>query len=391
MVSGPLCIVRNVRNNEQKGIILEIKQRIIMVIDSLNGGGAEAVVLRLLDAINHKIPTAQAHLVVLSQRGDYHIGDNPFIHILNFKSNKNMELFWTKTKVVSSLKSTVEHIEQQFGAVDGIFSHLDLTNVMVKALAIDVPKYYIVHNSITLELAADRQRGLFKYLKQKRRKALLNDEKLICVSKGVQSELPLPWLQPKDICTIYNPFDVEQITQLSHCQKTTVVKQPYILHIGRLSVQKRHDRLFEAFKALNTDHQLVLLTQPSKKLTRLIEKYQLSERVIVTGFQDNPFVWMRHADLLVLSSDYEGFGNVLVESLLCGTPVATTNCDHGPSEILADYHPEWIAKDFSAQALSQVMADILMQQPLVTLDQWPLYHQIEAQYAGQQYLDLLNR
>ena len=100
---------------------------------------------------------------------------------------------------------------------------------------------------------------------------------------------------------------------------------------------------------------------------------------------------MRHADLLVLSSDYEGFGNVLVESLLCGTPVATTNCDHGPSEILADYHPEWIAKDFSAQALSQVMADILMQQPLVTLDQWPLYHQIEAQYAGQQYLDLLNR
>lgn len=372
------------------GIILDVKQRVVMVIDSLNGGGAEAVVLRLLDAINEKISTAQAHLIVLSQRGDYETGENPFIHILNFKSNKNMGSPFVKPKVVVELHNTIVNIEREFGHIDGIFSHLDLTNMMVKSLSNNIPKYYIVHNSIKLELEADRKRSIFKFYKQKLRKKLLHNEKLICVSRGVQSELPLPWLRPKEICTIYNPFDVTEIIRLSHCQETKTYESPYILHIGRLSVQKRHDRLFAAFKALDTEHKLVLLTQDTKKLQKLIVKYQLTERVIVAGFQKNPFVWMRNADLLVLSSDFEGFGNVLVESLLCETPVATTDCNHGPNEILADFHPEWIANDFSPQALTNVMNDILAQQPKIKLDDWPLYQKIEAKYVGQQYLNLLN-
>lgn len=367
----------------------EVKQRICMVIDSLNGGGAEAVVLRLLDAINNKISGAQAHLIVLSQRGDYHVGANDFIHILDFKSNKNMELFWRKRQVIAALSDELQNIELNFGKVDAIFSHLDLTNVMVKQLSTPIAKYYVVHNSITLELEADRKRGLFKYLKQKRRKKLLAGENLICVSSGVSSELPLPWLEAKKLHTIYNPFDVQLIDKLSHCHEPAIITAPYILHIGRLSVQKRHDRLFEAFKALDSVHQLVLLTQDSKKLQALIKKYDLAGRVLVAGFQANPFVWMRHADLLVLSSDFEGFGNVLVESLLCGTPVATTNCDHGPSEILAGFHQEWIAADFTPRALTRVMAQILQERPVVELKKWPLYSKIEARYAAQQYLDLL--
>jgi len=361
-----------------------------MVIDSLNGGGAEAVVLRMLEAINNNIPTAQAHLIVLSQRGEYEVGDNSFIHILNFKSNKNMGSPFTKPKVVAALHDMITKIEHDFGNVDGVFSHLDTTNIMVKSLPINIPKYYIVHNSIKLELEADRKRSIFKYYKQKLRKKLLHNEKLVCVSKGVQSELPLSWLQPKEICTIYNPFDISEITRLSHCQDIKVLDEPYILHIGRLSVQKRHDRLFEAFKALETEHKLVLLTRETKKLRKLINKFELGERVIVAGFQSNPFAWMRKADLLALSSDFEGFGNVLVESLICGTPVATTNCNHGPSEILSDFHPEWIASDFTPQALTKVMEHILTQQPKVILDDWPLFPKLEAAYVGQQYLDLLS-
>ena len=52
------------------------------------------------------------------------------------------------------------------------------------------------------------------------------------------------------------------------------------------------------------------------------------------GFIDNPYPWFKVADLFVLSSDYEGFGLVLAEALICGVPILSTNCEHGPSEIL---------------------------------------------------------
>lgn len=54
------------------------------------------------------------------------------------------------------------------------------------------------------------------------------------------------------------------------------------------------------------------------------------------GFQINPYSYLRHADIFVLTSDYEGFANVLIEALALETPIVATNCDVGPSEILAN-------------------------------------------------------
>jgi glycosyltransferase involved in cell wall biosynthesis len=69
-------------------------------------------------------------------------------------------------------------------------------------------------------------------------------------------------------------------------------------------------------------------------LLSLARELGVAERVVLAGFHPDPTPFYKTADLFVLSSDYEGFGNVIVEAMACGTPVVSTDCPSGPGEIL---------------------------------------------------------
>ena len=81
----------------------------------------------------------------------------------------------------------------------------------------------------------------------------------------------------------------------------------------------------------------------------------LHDAVDFLGFQDNPLPYFRRASAFVLSSYAEGFGNVLVEAMGCGTPVIATNCEHGPAEILDDGRYGVLVEPRNAQALADAM------------------------------------
>lgn len=114
----------------------------------------------------------------------------------------------------------------------------------------------------------------------------------------------------------------------------------HILTIGSLKAQKNHAMLIRAFakvtKKLNA--KLIILGEgylrPS--LEHQVSALGLTGKVNLPGFQPDPYPWLRSADLFVFSSDWEGFGNVLVEALECGVPIVSTNCRSGPDEILDD-------------------------------------------------------
>lgn len=107
---------------------------------------------------------------------------------------------------------------------------------------------------------------------------------------------------------------------------------------GRLHEQKGYPVLLAALAQLQEHepvHLWIVGQGPERaRLERLARKLGLRERVWFAGFQPNPYPFMAAADAFVLSSLYEGFGNVLVEAMACGVPVVSSDCPYGPAEII---------------------------------------------------------
>jgi len=167
--------------------------------------------------------------------------------------------------------------------------------------------------------------------------------------------------------TIHNPVEIERIQK----DMTAPVDHPWIkdhaapviLAAGRLTEQKDYPTLLRAFAQLRAQRpaRLIILGQGEEKarLTALAIALGLAPDTDLVGFQDNPFAWMSRCDLYVLSSAWEGFGNVLVEAMVCGARVVSTDCPSGPNEILENGRWGRLVPVGDAGALAQAMAEAL--------------------------------
>lgn len=168
---------------------------------------------------------------------------------------------------------------------------------------------------------------------------LFKDKTIFTVSEYIAADLrkslSIHQVAPKVLRSIHNPCDIERVKYLSE-QPIELIDSSYILGAGRLTKQKRFDLLIKAYHQANiTDHKLVILGEGNQrlKLENLIDELKLNHLVVMPGFVDNPYPWYKNAKLFVLSSDFEGFGNVIIEALACGSAVVSTDC--GPvNEIL---------------------------------------------------------
>jgi glycosyltransferase involved in cell wall biosynthesis len=97
----------------------------------------------------------------------------------------------------------------------------------------------------------------------------------------------------------------------------------------------------------------------------MIDSRGLTDRVQIIGFQFNPYSWMANAKILVLCSDYEGLPNVLIESLVCGTPVISTDCPSGPRQILGDALPSSLVPCGNSVELAARICSFLVHPPSI--------------------------
>jgi N-acetylgalactosamine-N,N'-diacetylbacillosaminyl-diphospho-undecaprenol 4-alpha-N-acetylgalactosaminyltransferase len=163
--------------------------------------------------------------------------------------------------------------------------------------------------------------------------------RIIAVSEGVADDLAQNFWVPRDkLVAIANPIDVEGIAAKAAETPKLDVGAGDILAAGRLVKSKNFTLLIRAFAESGVAGRLVILGEGPERvaLTELAAQCGVADRVLMPGFQSNPYPLMRNAGLFVLSSNDEGFPNALVEAMALGAPVIATNCASGPSEILAD-------------------------------------------------------
>jgi len=209
--------------------------------------------------------------------------------------------------------------------------------------ATQVPVYLSMHENYSVSgqgLSPKRQRERIAQITDQ----LAHCDGVIAVSQGVADDLINHGLPQNKCHIIHNPIThpglSEQARQpVTHPWYTKKRDAPLIVAAGRLEPQKDYPTLIQAFSLVKhkiPNARLLILGEGSQRasLQTQIKKQQLNDSIQLAGHVENPFAYMSNADLFVLSSAWEGFGNVLVEAMATGTPVVSTDCPSGPSEIL---------------------------------------------------------
>ncbi len=164
---------------------------------------------------------------------------------------------------------------------------------------------------------------------------------LISPSKGVKHNLKKFYNLKRKIHVINNMVDKEkiQIESNENIDNYKVLFQlPCVVNIGRLEKQKNHELLINAFKDVldNFKCNLIIIGNGTlkKDLQQKIQDLNIEKNVHILSNISNPYPFLKKSKVFVLSSNFEGFPNSLLEALSLGVKVISTNCESGPSEIL---------------------------------------------------------
>lgn len=291
----------------------------------MNGGGAEKVAKLLANEFNYR--GINIDLVLFRKEGPYLVGIESGINLVILKYNSAFKNLFQLIKYLKKTDST---------SIISFMTYVNVVVILASLLSGYSGRLFISERNDIIE----RHKSNFSihgYISNILAKILYQiPNQIICISKGVENSLKK--FIPLKISTrvIYNPLTIKIVSNSVNKNSN----QFTILSIGRLSKQKNFSLLLEAFdlvkKQTEARVKLVILGEGEKRdeLELIINKLNLNDDVIMPGFVSNPEEHMLKSDLFVLSSSWEGFGNVIVEALACGLPVISTDCRSGPAEIL---------------------------------------------------------
>lgn len=304
---------------------------IAIFLPSLAGGGAERSLADLASGLVSK--GYQVDLVLATSVGPLREQVHPLVNIVDLGSSR----------VAFSLPGLVSYLRRT--RPTAMLSALDHTNLVALAA--------IWASRVTTRLVVSARGNPSKIRSGRSLRASLIvrlarlfypcADRLHAVSEGVANSLVEHLgVSRESISVVYNPLVTPALLENSEKSLFDCLPEPlpssFIVAAGRLAREKDFSSLIRAF-ALVRDHRdiaLVILGEGElrSELEAEVRGLELEKHVVLPGFVTNPFPIFRAAEVFVLSSAWEGLPGVLVQSMAVGTPVVSTDCPFGPSEIL---------------------------------------------------------
>lgn len=337
-----------------EGMRIVKKKTIVFFIYQMGAGGAARTFLNILNNIDRS--RFNPILVTCDYNGSYEEYLHPDITFIKLKTKRLRSAIFPLAKLIRQVKA------------DLVFSTIPNYNTIAiagRVLSFTRAKN-IVREAAFLggnpkEDIKLRAYGLLYRLAAK----------VIALSGGVKENIINRYkINSEKIRIIYNPVDLETIEDRSTNGEIAPEHVPIfsshekvIITAGRLVDDKDHRTMLQAFAKVNEQikSKLVILGEGEleKELKSFAKELGIEDRVYFAGFQKNPYVYFKQADVFALSSKREGFGHVLAEALAVGVPVVSTACKPGAIEVLAGGKYGKLSSVGNAAALAKNMLEVL--------------------------------
>jgi glycosyltransferase involved in cell wall biosynthesis len=305
---------------------------VALLFPTLEGGGAQRVMLTLAEGLAARGKAVE--LVLIDQRGELAQQLDPELRVVNLG----------KPHARLALPGLIRYLRQRRPAC--LLSTLDHTSVLAliagRLAGTRTPVVIRISNKMS-ERARHATTLGEKLTVGFSRRLFPMANRIVAVSAGAARDFEeYAGLEAGRVEALPNPVVDDRMLQLA----AMPVDHPWfagglppvVLGVGRLVPQKNFELLIRAFALVRktTDARLLILGEGPLRpqLVRTADELGVAADLDLPGFDPNPFRYMAHAGVFVLSSDYEGLPGVLIQAMASGAPVVSTDCPFGPREIL---------------------------------------------------------
>ncbi len=314
------------------------KDEYLFFLPDLNGGGAERALLNLLKYWPIRSLENCKLTLVLRQLDGAYINDLPkYVEVIGLNCPRNGLKAYVLTvfKLRQILKTRTPTIVIAFLSLPSVFTAFRLSRINTRIVS-------SVQNPFSQTKkdpgASGRVKVVFSYFVQKW--IWKNLDHMFPISPGIKEEMIDVYHCSKEKVTLLpNSVDLPCVKKgMSEPQNEINSNVFSIISVGRLVYQKGYDILLDAIKLVSEKQeiQLIILGKGPERdsILKSIKRLRLEKVVKLLGFAPNPWSMIASSDLFVLPSRYEGFGNVLLEAMVCKTPIISTRAPYGPEYIL---------------------------------------------------------